>query len=454
MFPNYDPKRLEELDAQADAMLGVFGAKNYARVEPAILQPAEIFLDRSGEEIRRRTFVLTDPGGQELCLRPDLTIPVCRMFLDGGAKTPARLAYHGPAFRFQPGEPHRPAQFLQTGVECLGERKSDPADIEVLSLAVEALRAAGLKEFSVQIGDVSLFGGLIDALDVPPLWRGRLKRHFWRPDYFRELLARLSGNGPKATQAYLAHLGTLDEKDARAALEGLLDYLGARADRPTGGRTRGEIVDRLLEQAAEAAAVRLDKHSVALIERVLNVAGNARPSLAEIRKVLKGAKLDLGSVLEAMERRLAALEKLGLDENNMRFAARFGRNMEYYTGFVFELWARDAEGPVQIAGGGRYDTLLRILGAKSEIPAVGCAIRSERVLAARNVTSTRAQQRFLPPPAGDVASTRSVRADGGKKKRSIPPSPATAADAARPRGQHARSTPRSPGGRNRRRSMR
>src|SRR5688500_17321801 len=276
-FPNYNPQRLAALETQERAMLRVFETRNYARVEPAILQPAEIFLDRSGEEIRRRTFVLTDPGGLELCLRPDLTIPVCRMFLESGARVPARLAYHGPAFRYQPHEPERPAQFLQTGIECLGEKKSDAADIEVLSLAVEALRAAGLEDFSVQIGDVALFGGLIDALDVPPLWRGRLKRHFWRPAYFRELLSRLSGNGPKAIQAYLAHLGTLEEGEARAALEGLLDYLGATADKPAGERTRSEIVDRLLEQAAEAAAVLLDRRAVALIERVLSVAGTARP---------------------------------------------------------------------------------------------------------------------------------------------------------------------------------
>ena len=57
--------------------------------------------------------------------------------------------------------------------------------------------------------------------------------------------------------------------------------------------------------------------------------------------------------------------------------------MEYYTGFVFELWARDKEGPVQLAGGGRYDTLLEMLGAEQAVTAIGCAIRTERVLAAR-----------------------------------------------------------------------
>jgi ATP phosphoribosyltransferase regulatory subunit len=385
-FPQYDAALLKLLDSQAAAILDVFAAKSYARVEPPILQPADAFLDRSGEEIRRRTFVLTDPSGRELCLRPDLTIPVCRMHLDDGGAFPARLAYHGPAFRFQANEPRRPSQFLQTGVECLGVANRKAADIEVLTLTVEGVRAAGLKDFSLKIGDLDLFAGLVDALDIPPQWRGRLKRHFWRPAYFRELLARLSDGGSVPGERYLAHLGTADEKDARAALSGLMDYLGGAQGAVFGGRTREEIVDRLMEQAAEAAALRLDKKAVALIERVLSVAGPARDSVAEIRTLLKKNRIDLDAPLELMEARIAALAKLGLSEKRLTFAARFGRNMEYYTGFVFELWSRDAEGAVQIAGGGRYDTLLKMLGAPKEIPAVGCAIRVERVLAARRKT--------------------------------------------------------------------
>jgi ATP phosphoribosyltransferase regulatory subunit len=379
-FPEYDARSLEALEKAAGSILSVFADKSYVRVEPPILQPADAFLDRSGEDIRRRTFVLTDPSGRELCLRPDLTIPVCRMHLTGAAKYPARLAYHGPAFRFQPNEPERPAQFLQTGVECLGVGARETADIEVLSLAAEGVHAAGLEDFSVKIGDLSLFAGLVDALDIPPQWRGRLKRHFWRPDYFRELLDRLSNGAPVAGERYLAHLGTANEKDARAALSGLMDYLGSSL---TGMRTREEVIDRLLEQAAEAAAVRLDKRAVELIERVLQVTGPARKAVTEIRALLKKNRVDIDAPLELMEARIAALAKLGLDEKRIAFAARFGRNMEYYTGFVFELWSRDSEGGVQIAGGGRYDTLLRMLGAKKDIPAVGCAIRIERVLAAR-----------------------------------------------------------------------
>ena len=382
-FPNYDAALIALLDAQAAKILQVFAAKGYARVEPPILQPADVFLDRSGEEIRRRTFVLTDPEGNELCLRPELTIPICRMHLEQKGTFPARYAYNGPAFRFQPGEPDRPSQFLQTGVECLGVADRKRAEIEVLELTVEGVRAAGLKSFSLKIGDLTLFSGLIDALDIPAQWRGRLKRHFWRPSYFRELLERLSNGAPVPGERYLASLGSANEADARAALLGLMDYLGST---PLGGRTREEIVDRLMEQAAEAAAIRLDKRAVALIERVLSVAGPARASLTELRALMKKNRIKLEAPLSAMEARIEALEKLGFDEKRLDFAARFGRNMEYYTGFVFELWSRDSEGPVQIAGGGRYDQLMRTLGAARDIPAVGCAIRSERLIAARRKT--------------------------------------------------------------------
>ena len=119
---------------------------------------------------------------------------------------------------------------------------------------------------------------------------------------------------------------------------------------------------------------------------MLQVTGPARTCIAEIGALLKKNRVKLELPLATMEARIAALAKLGLDEKRASFAARFGRNMEYYTGFVFELWSKDKEGPVQIAGGGRYDTLLKMLGAKENVPAVGCAIRVERVLAARRAT--------------------------------------------------------------------
>src|SRR6202051_5068125 len=87
-------------DATAQALVASFERAGYGRVEPAILQPAEPFLDLSGEDIRKRMYLTADPQGHELCLRPDLTIPVSRDYLASAAGgKPAGVCYLGQVFR-------------------------------------------------------------------------------------------------------------------------------------------------------------------------------------------------------------------------------------------------------------------------------------------------------------------------------------------------------------------
>jgi ATP phosphoribosyltransferase regulatory subunit len=367
-FPYYDTKAIQALNTQAAALLDLFAARGYVREEPAVLQPAEIFLNRSGEEIRRRTFTLTDPSGRDLALRPDLTIPICREAVLSGRGFPARIAYNGLVFRHQPGEPNRPTQFFQAGVELLGLADAAAGETEILSLAVEALRVCGLKDFSLRIGDLALFGALVDALALPPQWRSRLKRHFWRAGYVESLLYWL-GHGD----------GVARLPGTRAEIEALLD---ARADAPAAGRSREEIIARAMDRAAEAASLRLDGKVADAIAGLLDISGPAEDALAKVRALLGTIAINLDPQLAAMDARLATLKGLGVDLAKVQFTAHFGRNMEYYTGFVFELWARDKEGPVQIAGGGRYDSMMEMLGSKKPVSAIGCALRTERVLAA------------------------------------------------------------------------
>ena len=86
--------------AWADALLLSFAQAGYLQAEPDILQPAEPFLDLSGEDIRKSLYLTTDPSGEELCLRPDLTIPVARDYLaSSGAGQPMGFCYLGPVFR-------------------------------------------------------------------------------------------------------------------------------------------------------------------------------------------------------------------------------------------------------------------------------------------------------------------------------------------------------------------
>ena len=377
--PPYDAATLAALDQQTAALLDVFSANGAERIEPAIVQPADVFLDRLGEELRRRTYVFTGADGSELCLRPDLTIPICRAYL---ARAPRgeqamKLSYAGPVFRADRRTPDAPDQALQAGVENIAAANAPAADAEALTLTLEALKRTGLKEADITLGDLSLFAALLEGLNLPAHWAARLKRHVWRPAYTQELLKRLTGDaGPG--NAFLAHIGTLAPADARAALRDALTMGGIE---PLGARTMEEITERFLEQAADASATRLPRAAANVISAFLNVKAPVPQALDGLRKLSKTGGISIDVALSALERRLGLIERHGVDLSRATFAAQFGRNMEYYTAFVFEFRTRDSEAP--IAGGGRYDTLLQALGAAKPIPAVGCAIFGERLLAAR-----------------------------------------------------------------------
>ncbi len=383
--PEYDADQLDALDRQASLIKSVFHDNGYKSVEPPVLQPADIFLNRSGEDIRRRMYVFTDPGGQEVCLRPDLTIPTCRMYLSRSptVKSVSRFCYNGTAFRFQPEGGSKPTEFLQAGVESIGMRDKERADADVMSVAVNSCEKAGLENYDLRIGDVGLFFELINELDIPELWRARLKRYIWQPNEFQSLLKRLSANsdndrgGPGS--GLLNALSNLDEDEARAALSDVLELAQIET---VGGRTIDEITERLLNQAAEFRADALPQEIVKLVNDYLRIAGRPKLALAKIRALTKKAKVNIGSSLRTFEKRLEYISDCGIKPSNLQFDADFGRNMEYYTGFVFELTVPALAENAQIAGGGRYDTLLRDLGAPRDVPAVGCMIRTERLLAA------------------------------------------------------------------------
>ena len=91
--------------------------------------------------------------------------------------------------------------------------------------------------------------------------------------------------------------------------------------------------------------------------------------------------LDLAAVLDGFDARLNFLAARGLDISRLEFSAGFARNLDYYTGFVFEAFDPGSPDARPLVGGGRYDRLMRTLGAGEDIPAVGAAIWCDRLFA-------------------------------------------------------------------------
>jgi ATP phosphoribosyltransferase regulatory subunit len=173
-------------------------------------------------------------------------------------------------------------------------------------------------------------------------------------------------------------MSSLQPREARIALAETLAVGGIK---PIGFRTIEEITDRYLERAADAFAARLPPQSADLISSFLGLRVPATQAIDTLRGLTRVASVSIDQSIDALRRRFDLLSKSGFDLSRSTFASRFGRNMEYYTGFVFEV--RPAPGAETIAGGGRYDNLLTSLGAPKSTPAIGLAIFGERLAGAK-----------------------------------------------------------------------
>jgi ATP phosphoribosyltransferase regulatory subunit len=379
------PVNFEALEAQARTLLAVFIAAGYEAVAPDIIQPAGVFLDVVGEALRGRTYVFTDLSGDELCLRPDLTVPTCRLYLQRHpqADREAFYSYNGPAFRFQPAsaDASHPREFRQAGIEAFGDKDASEADARTLVLMLRALQQAGLPGWRLRIGDVGLFDALLAAGDMPERWRRRLRHQFWRPDAFRAELKRLS-SGPARSAASFprALIDKLDPEDAAGAELLVTEYLEAGKVELIGVRSVAEIAEGLLAVAADAKAPPLKPDTAALIDAYVRTRAPAPQATSALRELVGTGSERFAAALEAYDRRCMLLAESGVDIAAMEFSAEFGRSVGYYTGFVFEIVV-DALGPTSpVGGGGRYDGLLKAVGAPRNVPAVGGAVHTERLL--------------------------------------------------------------------------
>lgn len=379
------PVNFEALEAQARTLLAVFIAAGYEAVAPDIIQPAGVFLDVVGEALRGRTYVFTDLNGEELCLRPDLTVPTCRLYLQRhpAADREAFYSYNGPAFRFQPagaGASH-PREFRQSGIEAFGDKDAGEADARTLVLILRGLQQAGLGNWKLRIGDVGLFDALLGMAEMPDRWRRRLRHQFWRPEAFRAELKRLSTEPARSTAALPAALiEALDPDDVAGAEVLVSEHLEKAGIELIGVRSAAEIAEGLLAIAADAKAPPLKPEAAALIDAYVATRTPALDAAGVVRKLAGKTSDGLGQAIDAYERRCKLLVESGVDMSKVDFSAEFGRNVGYYTGFVFEVLV-DALGPSSpVAGGGRYDGLLKAVGAPHDVPAVGGAVHTERLL--------------------------------------------------------------------------
>jgi len=107
-------------------------------------------------------------------------------------------------------------------------------------------------------------------------------------------------------------------------------------------------------------------------------------ALAKLRELVSDTRIDISRATDQLESRIGFMAARGLDTRAMRFATAFGRGVDYYTGFEFELHQRN-NGAEPLVAGGRYDGLMTRLGSRQPIAAVGFSVWIETLQQAGGV---------------------------------------------------------------------
>ena len=312
----------------------------YREISTPTFEHLELFTIKSGPSITEEIYTFKDKGGRDLALRPELTAPVMRMYVNELQKAPKplRLHYFGNCFRYERPQRGRFREFWQLGAELIGSDRPD-AEAEVIAIAHDLIAGAGV-DGDLHIGYLGLIRSMMRM--IPAAERAAVMKLIDKKE--RGLLAE------KLQEVDRDHLG----------LQELLDLRGRRA------------LDRAEELAEELAEIRED------LSPDEAAAGSIIPSTTDAAKDRSArsdraapAALHLPNFREVVD--LLAIYGV---EATVDF--QIVRGLEYYTGTVFEIYASGLGAQNQICGGGTYQ-LAGLLGGQ-ETTSTGFGIGFDRIM--------------------------------------------------------------------------
>ena len=367
-----------------DALGAYYASRGYAPIDTPIVEDAELFVRKSGGELSGMLYTFDDPGGNRVSLRPEFTPSVIRHFVEQAPElgTPARLRYCGPVFRYHSLGGGDLRQFTQVGTELIGLSGSK-ADVEILSIACGGLGELGLSRWTVRIGDTGLLNRVLDAHGLSDATKGFVFAHMDElktdstsvddlvvlADEMGLLRARDSGDtAPVATDG-----------GAEVMRQFVRDMLSDSVSSPVGRRTTEQIVERLLRKLQRADSPDKLATALALVADLSKVRGAPDETLPKAGDIFRAHGADPASA-DGLREIFDQLPGQGVPLYNVVLDLAFVPGIAYYTGIVFEISCDGEDGPITVGGGGRYDGLVKALGGDEDVPAMGFALRLDKMV--------------------------------------------------------------------------
>ena len=331
-------------------------SKGFKYIELESVVEANHIVQRSGENFRKFMFSFIDHNGNELCLRPDLTIASCLRYLENNLKGKEKIFYSGEAYR---KSQNRKDSIIrnQIGFEIIGSKNEKIDDKEIINTAIKSLSNLSYSSGTLKIGNVEVFNLLVSKLDIPKRWKLRLSRHFWREKYFNDLLKRLETNSDVDP--------TIVEIDKKRYKKMLKD----KQKNIVAGRSIAEVLKRFNNKIKDPRRASSGKKVSRIIKEFLNIYCPINKATEKLNLFFKKNKINL-----TVDQKYFPISQNKLSKLNVEFSASFGRELEYYTGMVFKIDIKNKSKNINIINGGRFDKLIFDLGSKKQVPAVGAAL--------------------------------------------------------------------------------
>jgi histidyl-tRNA synthetase len=325
LLPRYAAKKNEIVSI----IRKVYESFGFLPVETPGLEYLEILLGEYGEENTKQIFRFKSPEEQEIALRFDLTVPLARIVAQyNDLSKPFKRYQVGSVWRADKPDPGRFREFTQFDVDVVGSA-SQLAEAEVISAVVKALQEIGAGEFVVNSNSRRVLNAVVQYSGISP---ERSK------DVFR-VLDKLNKIGMQNIE---------------------LELTKGRFD------SSGDFIQGL---GLTDSNVKKIKDYLALPK------GDRKKVLTEISSLLGAESCsDLKSLDEF-------LDAINLGSDIVAFDPTIARGLDYYTGPVFEVNLKDKPQFGSVAGGGRYDNLVKRF-MDADLPAVGFSIGVDRLLAA------------------------------------------------------------------------
>jgi len=372
------PKAQQHQHWITDRLTSIVSNAGYALIDTPILENSELFQASFGQELWQNLYAF-QLHHRTLCLRPEYTASICRLYLDHYQQQslPLRFQYVGPIFRYESPGRSRYRQHTQFGIELFGGHPAS-ADAEMLQLACDVLHDLHIPNYRLELGHIAVVSGFINRLQLDNqaahLLLSLMEQISRSEEGEQKAQARLEALYPLATdEGRDKAVPTQDTRYITSLLSGMSISFGD-------DDTQREVVERFLWKMERSEQRRQILYALDFLRALHAVSGPPPDVFDALRDLLQRYQLDTEPLSE-LQQLVSILEQSVVPRNQIILNLSLGRGVSYYTGLVFEIHAQDSNGfDTQLCGGGRYDRLMRAVGNGRDVNACGFAFGVERLL--------------------------------------------------------------------------